>query len=74
MYLCVLPVQEPYGDSDLTVASSEYDILSCSEILVPDLCHISEFLVPGFGRFFVAWTDASSRAGHLCERWIWSIA
>lgn len=54
MYLCVLPVQEPYGDSDLTVASSEYDILSCSEILVPDLCHISEFLVPGFGRFFVA--------------------
>ena len=34
--------------SDRTVASSQYDILSCSEILVSDMSHVSELLVPGF--------------------------
>ena len=36
--------------SDLTVASSQYDILLCSETLVSDMRHVSELLVPGFGR------------------------
>ena len=36
--------------SDLAVASSQYDILLCSETLVSGLCHVSELLVPGFGR------------------------
>ena len=36
--------------SDLTVASSQYDILLCSETLVTDMHHVSEILVPGFGR------------------------
>ena len=36
--------------SDLAVASSQYDILLCSETLVSDLCHVLELLVPGFGR------------------------
>ena len=36
--------------SDLTVASSQYDILSCSETFVSDMRHVSEVLVPGFGR------------------------
>ena len=36
--------------SDLTVASSQYDILLCSETLVSDMYHVSEVLVPGFGR------------------------
>ena len=36
--------------SDLTVASSQYDILLCSETLVSDSRHVSELLVPGFGR------------------------
>ena len=36
--------------SDLTVASSQYDILLCSEILITDVRHVSEVLVPGFGR------------------------
>ena len=36
--------------SDLTVASSQYDILLCSEPLVRDMRHVSEVLVPGFGR------------------------
>ena len=36
--------------SDLTVASSQYDILLCSEILVSDMRHVSEVLVLGFGR------------------------
>ena len=36
--------------SDLTVASSRYDILLCSEILVTDMRHVSELLVPGIGR------------------------
>ena len=35
---------------DLAVASVQYDILLCSETLVSDLCHLSELLVPGFGR------------------------
>ena len=36
--------------SDLTVASSRYDILLCYETLVSDMRHLSELLVPGFGR------------------------
>ena len=36
--------------SDLTVASFQYDILFCSETLVSDMRHVSELLVPGFGR------------------------
>ena len=32
--------------SDLTVASSQYDILFCSETLVSDMHHVSEVLVP----------------------------
>ena len=36
--------------SDLTVASSQYDILLCSETLVSDVRHVLEVLVPGFGR------------------------
>ena len=36
--------------SDLAVASSQYDILLCSETFVSDLRHVSELLVPGFGR------------------------
>ena len=34
--------------SDLTVASSQYDILFCSETF-SDLHHVSELLVPSFG-------------------------
>ena len=36
--------------SDLAVASSQYDILLCSETLLSDLRQVSELLVPGFGR------------------------
>ena len=36
--------------SDLTVTSSQYDILVCSETMVSDMRHVSELLVPGFGR------------------------
>ena len=35
---------------DLTVASSRYDILLCSDTFVSDTRHVSELLVPGFGR------------------------
>ena len=31
-------------------SSSQYDIMLCSEILVSDMRHVSELLVPGFGR------------------------
>ena len=47
--------------SDLTVASSQYDIPLCSEtlvsyVLVSDMCHVSEVLVPSFGRpVFLCW-------------------
>ena len=36
--------------SDLTVASSHYDILLCFETLVSDMRLVSELLVPGFYR------------------------
>ena len=36
--------------SDLTVASSQYDVLLCSETLVSDIRQVSEILIPGFGR------------------------
>ena len=36
--------------SDLPVASSQYNILLFSETLVSDMRHMSELLVPGFGR------------------------
>ena len=36
--------------SDLTVASSQFDILLCSETLVSDMHHVSEVLVPGLCR------------------------
>ena len=35
--------------SDVTVASSQYDLLLCSETLISDRRHMSELLVPGFG-------------------------
>ena len=35
--------------SDLTMASSQYDMLLCSVTLVSDMRHMSELLVPGFG-------------------------
>ena len=34
--------------SDMTVASSKYDILLCSETLVLDIRQVSELLVPGY--------------------------
>ena len=36
--------------SDLSVVSSGYDLLFCSETLVSELRHVSEVLVPGFGK------------------------
>ena len=36
--------------SDLTLASSQCDTLLCSATLVPDMRHVSELLVLGFGR------------------------
>ena len=35
---------------DGNLSSSQYDILLCSETLVSDMRHLSEILVPGFGR------------------------
>ena len=36
--------------NDLTVASSQHDLLFCSETLVSDMHHVSDLLVTGFGR------------------------
>ena len=47
--------------SDVTVASSQYDLL-CSDILVSDRRHISELLVPGFGRPVLLCRDEMPRA------------
>ena len=57
---------------DLAVASSQYDILLCSETLVSDLRHVSELLVPGFGRPVLL--CPCQWDGGICTRWIWSIS
>ena len=48
--------------SDMTVASSQYDFLSCSDTLVSDRRHISELLVPGFGCPVLLCRDGMPRA------------
>ena len=57
--------------SDVTVASSQYDLLLCSETLVSDRRHMSEFLVPGFGRpaYCCAGMECRGPVGwlHMCE-------
>ena len=40
----------PVNLTDLTVASSRYDPLLGSDTLLSDMPHVSELLVPGFGR------------------------
>ena len=46
----------------MTVASSQYDLLLCSETLVSDWRHISELLVPSFGRPVLLCRDGMPRA------------
>ena len=56
------------GTSDLSVAASLYDILLWSETLVSDMRHVSQFLVPGFGRCVLLCR------GRIRTRWVWSIS
>ena len=58
--------------SDLTKASSEYDILFCSETLVSDMYHVSELQVSGFGcPLVVLGQDAlGPRDGCIRTRWL----
>ena len=53
----------------MTVASSQYDLLLCSETLVSDRRHISELLVPGSGRPVLLCRDCRGPVGwlHMCE-------
>ena len=44
--------------NDVTMASSHYKLLFCSETLVADRRHISELLVPGFGSPVLVWCIA----------------
>ena len=63
--------------SDLTVASSQYDILLCSETLVSDMRHLSELLVPGFRRPVLLCRGkmpGAPRDGGVRTKWIWSIS
>ena len=56
--------------SDLTVASSQYDILLCAETLVSNMRHVSELLVPGFRRpVLLCRAGCLGRDGwrHTCE-------
>ena len=62
--------------SDLTVASSQYDILLCSETLVSDMRHVSEVLVPGFCRPVLLCRGKMPRARGMAarSRWLRSIS
>ena len=60
--------------SDLTVASSQYDILFCSETLVSDMRHVSELLAPGFGLVVSGQDDPGPWDGVIRTRWLRSIS
>ena len=47
---------------DLTVASSQYNLLLCFETLISDKRHISELLVSAFGRPVLLCRDGMPRA------------
>ena len=47
---------------DLTVASPQYDILFCSETLASDMRHVTELLVPCFGRLVLLYCGKMPRA------------
>ena len=51
--------------SDVTVASSQCDLLLCSETLVSDRGLMSELLVPGFGRPVLLCRDGVPRARRM---------
>ena len=63
---------------DMTVASSQYNILLCSETLVSDMRHVSELLVPGFGRPVLLCRCKMPRAGGMAayvrDAWLRSIS
>ena len=63
---------------DLTVATSRYDILLCSETLVSVMRHVSELLVPGFGRPVLCGGRMPRTRGMAAyvrrTWWIWSIS
>ena len=48
--------------SDVRMPSSRYDLLLCSDTLVSERRHISELLVPGFGRPVLLCRDGMPRA------------
>ena len=59
--------------NDLTVASSKYDILLCSETLVSDMHHVLESLVPGLGHPVLCWGRmpwAREKAAYLGDRYL----
>ena len=58
--------------SDLTVASSQYDILLCCETLVSDMRHVSKVLVPGFCRPVLLCPGKMPRAPGMAEKCICS--
>ena len=60
---CIAVLSEKF--SDRTVAPSQYDIRFCSETLVSDMRHMSEFLVPGLSNhvFVLLGQDSSTVRG-----------
>ena len=55
--------------SNVPVASSQFDLLLCSETLISDRHHILELLVPGFSRTVLC-RDGMPRALWACRRWL----
>ena len=56
------------------MASSQYDLLLCSDTLVSDALHISELLVPIWSSCIVVpgWNAEGLWDGCICVRWIWA--
>ena len=52
--------------TDLSVASSKFDIICCSETLVSDMRHVSELLLPNFNKPLLLRRNALPRAQGMC--------
>ena len=59
---CFVVMCGAWPGTDLTVASSQFDIVLCSETSVSDMRHVSGLLVPGLGHFVLLCRDKMHHA------------
>ena len=51
---------------ELSILSTDYDIICCAETLVSDMRHVSEILIPGFSKPVLLRRKSIPRAQGMC--------